>query len=316
MSREHSLLSYVDTPILVGDPEGCAAYANPAFEECFQVEGESIVGRSLAEIFEGGGREAVLRAVAEVCEYGESVRSRMRESGVGYAASASPIQAGGESVGVVILLKEEVEGVERLIALHREIQDPLDELGAALEVLLEQTGGRRGEQYRTLVDDALHALGRLRKWSEQVNAVLCGAPAPQTATEEIDPAALLRSLARRVEGDAHARGTTVEVVSASSLPRMRADAAQLEAVLVRLLRDRFEGDLAPARLQLSARIQGEGDVRAALLSIIERFPDGSNPEGFSPPALAKEVLASCGGSIHVHTEPPIGRATVVRLPVC
>jgi PAS domain S-box-containing protein len=309
---ERSLLSFVDTPILVGDPQGCAAYVNPAFEECFQVSREDVLGRSLAEIFEGGGREAVLRAVAEVCKLGESVRFRMRERGVGFAAAASPIQAGDENVGVVILLKEEVEGVERLIALHREIQDPLDELGGTLENLLEQVGGPRAERQRSLVEDGLQALARLRKWSEHVNAVLCGAPTPSTSGEQTDPAALLRSVARRVEGDVRARGAQLEVVTAYSLPRIHADAAQLEAILVRLVRDRLEADPAPTRLLLSARLQGADDTQAAILSLVERFP-GEAGEAFSPPALAKEVLASCGGTIRVTAVPAVGRATVIRL---
>jgi len=309
---ERSLLSFVDTPILVGDPQGCAAYVNPAFEECFQVSGEDVLGRSLAEIFEGGGREAVLRAVAEVCQLGESVRFRMRERGVGYAAAASPIQAGTENVGVVILLKEEVEGVERLIALHREIQDPLDELGGTLENLMEQAGSRSAEWQRAVVGDALQSLARLRKWSEHVNAVLCGAPTPSASGEEMDPAALMRSVARRVQGDVRTRGAQLEVVTAYALPRMRADAAQLEAILVRLVRDRLEADPAPIRLLLSARMQGDGENGAAILSIVERFA-GEAGEAFSPPALAKEVLASCGGTLRVTAVPSMGRATVIRL---
>ncbi len=314
-AADSSLLSFVDTPVLVGDPDGRAAYVNPAFESCFDVSADGLVGRPLAELFEGGGREAVLRAVAEVCTHNESVRFRMREHGVGYAGTASPILAGDESVGVVILLKEEVDGVERLIALHREIQDPLDELGAALESLVEQTGGRRSEAHRAQVDDALRALTRVRKWTEQVNAILCGGPSP--GADEIDLAGLVREVARRVAGDASGAGVGVDVVAPTSLPRLRADSAQLEAILVRMVRDRLEAGTGE-RIVLGARLQGEvaegeGDERAAILSIVERGSEIRGP--VSPPALAKEVLASSSGTIHVCEEAGIGRVTVVRIPL-
>ena len=39
---------------------------------------QSANGTSFAELFEGGGREAFLGAVAEVCETGETVRFRLR----------------------------------------------------------------------------------------------------------------------------------------------------------------------------------------------------------------------------------------------
>ena len=87
-----SLLDFLDEPVLVGDPEGRVIYANPAFEESFEF-GPSARGMSFAQLFEGGGREAFLQAVAQVCETGETVRFRLREEGRGYIGVASPIEA-------------------------------------------------------------------------------------------------------------------------------------------------------------------------------------------------------------------------------
>ena len=103
-----SLLSFLDAPVVVGDPDGRAAYVNPAFETRFSASAEAVTGEPLASLFEGGVREAVLRAVAKVCEKGTSVRLRVRHAGVGYSGVASPIVAEDARVGVVILLKEEV----------------------------------------------------------------------------------------------------------------------------------------------------------------------------------------------------------------
>ena len=122
-----SLLAFLDSPVVVGDPEGHAVYANPAFLASFADRQEQITGRPLSEFFEGGGREGVLAAVAEVCTGGRSIRFRVRHQDVGYAGLASPITSEGTQVGVLILLTEEAVGEERLLAFHREIQDPLDE---------------------------------------------------------------------------------------------------------------------------------------------------------------------------------------------
>ena len=54
-----SLLSYVDTPILVADPDGSAVYANPTFEARFALPQGGAQGLPLAILFEAGGREEV-----------------------------------------------------------------------------------------------------------------------------------------------------------------------------------------------------------------------------------------------------------------
>ena len=79
-----SLLNFLDAPVVVGDPEGRVIFVNPAFEECFAF-GAQAPGMPFAELFQGGGREAFLMAVAQVCQTGETVRFRLREEGRGRA---------------------------------------------------------------------------------------------------------------------------------------------------------------------------------------------------------------------------------------
>ena len=74
-----SLLSFLDAPVLVGDPDGRAAYVNPAFESRFGVSAEGVSGQALAVLFDGGLREGMLRAVAEACrseEHTSELQSR------------------------------------------------------------------------------------------------------------------------------------------------------------------------------------------------------------------------------------------------
>ena len=59
-----SLLTFLDAPIVVGDPQSYVTYLNPAFERRFDVDAEESLGQPIATLFNGGMRESVLTAVA------------------------------------------------------------------------------------------------------------------------------------------------------------------------------------------------------------------------------------------------------------
>ena len=163
-----SLMDFIDAPVLVGDPEGRAVYVNPAFEREFQTSSGNATGESLASLFSGGGREAVLRAVVQVCGGEPPVRFRLREGQRGWVALASPVDVDGGRVGVIILLTEEPGGEDRLQSLRRELLEPLDELIDFLGDFSEQTGGRRDESRRVLLSDGLRLIERMRKWASDI----------------------------------------------------------------------------------------------------------------------------------------------------
>jgi hypothetical protein len=307
---EQSLLSFLDAPVVVGDPDGTAVYVNPAFEGRFDVTSAATTGLPLSELFEGGGREAVLRAVAQVFEHGESVRFRVRERGVGFAAVASPIVADEARVGVVILLKEEVDGGERLMAIHREIVDPVDELQGLLDALLEQTGGRRAARYRSGVEDGLRALARIRKWVDELGSTLAGRG--RDRLEAWDPAQVLRLVARRLTE----RGelpSDFQLLVPAQLPAVRGDGAKLEALLLRLLQDRVDQDPPPEGITLGARSVG-GRESCVLVSVTEHFRQGGYVPSAPQTPLLAEVLGGCGGVLHTTSDPVLGRVTLMRFP--
>ncbi|MHC4164813.1 MAG: PAS domain-containing protein [Planctomycetota bacterium] len=163
-----SLMDFIAAPILVGDPDGRAVYVNPCFEREFAVSREAITGVPLAGLFEGGGREAVLDAVARVCGGAPPARFRLREGEKGYLALASAVEAEEGRVGVVLLLTEESSIDDRLHGLRREVLEPLDDLGNCLAEFSEQTGGRRDDRFRVVLADAVRALARMRKWVDGV----------------------------------------------------------------------------------------------------------------------------------------------------
>ncbi len=168
-----SLLDFLEAPIVVGDPDGRAVYTNPAFDAAFHT-GQRARGEPLANLFQGGGREAMLRAVAKVCGGSSAIRFRLRDGELGYAALASPIEVEQGRVGVLILLIEEVHVSDLVPQLQREIEEPLDEIARCLGELSQQPGTRGDPSRSLLLEDAARALGRLRKrcesWRSQPSA--------------------------------------------------------------------------------------------------------------------------------------------------
>ena len=123
-----SLLDYLDAPILVGDPDGRVVHLNPSFESRFLTSLDQARGKELATLFEGGAREAVLGAVADVCGGAGPIRFPLRVGDSGYWAVASPISAEDSRVGVVILITVELSS-DRAIAKYQDAVADTQQLG-------------------------------------------------------------------------------------------------------------------------------------------------------------------------------------------
>jgi hypothetical protein len=306
-------LAFLDAPIVVGDPNGLTAYANRAFEQRLERPAAEAVGTPLAELFEGGAREAVLRAVLQVCEQAETVRFRLRERGIGFSAIASPILAEDESVGVVILLQEEVEGIEALLSLHREIERPLEELETTLGFLLEATGGRRNPEQRSQVEDGLRSLERLRRWSQDMGGLLAGGGSDTSPSGRVSSAALLAKLRARARRLAERASTELDVLTPARLPDLCGDEGRVEAGLLRMLETRFDRNEIPARLTLSARVVAGEAGESVLLALSEDRPGGYEAPFAEDPEVT-DVLTGQGATLHGAVDASLGRTALIRLP--
>ena len=320
-----SLISFLDAPLLVGDPDGRVVFVNPAFERCF-CPGDDVLGKEMASLFEGGGREALLNAVAEVCANGSTVRFRMREESRGYlgicspieAPMQSPLEARGDRVGVVILLCDEPEMDARLLAVQHEIQEPLDEALHCLEQLIEQTGGRRNEAFRSAVEVGLGAVTRARKWSDELTAALKGRPGGASADSSLDPVRVLREAAARVSSQFSEAGLGLDLLVPAQLPVARGDDVLLETALVRLLRLRMAKAEPGSAIALAARVMGRDAHRAILITVVDhprRSASGKDDTDDREPRSLCEAVELLGGRVHTVSIADAGRATAVRLPL-
>jgi PAS domain-containing protein len=317
-----SLLRFLDAPIVVGDPEGFVIYVNPAFEHAFSRTAEEVCGDTLAALFGGGGREAILSAVAEVCSRGRSVRFKLREAGAGYLGLASPIESEDDRVGVVILLTDEPKEDERLLAFQAEVAEPLDEAGQVFEELIEQTGGRRDERYRVLVERGLSALERARKWNEELHATLCGRGGRASAESVLEPVQVLREVVARLATEVADAGVALHLLAPNVLPAAAGDAAMLETALIRLIRHRIADARSGAVISLSASEvaadEGAGLVFAVVDSppstlLVDRALGDAGAASESEPRAVRGAVVALGGEICTLEEGEAGRVTAIRL---
>jgi hypothetical protein len=318
LSEGQSLLDFLDSPVLVVDPDGCVIFINPSFRRRFCQAGDAPQGESLATLFAGGGRESMLASVAEVCTRGESVKFRLREAGLGYLAIASPIEAQENRVGVMILLTDEPIMDTRLLDFHREIPEPLDAALACLVELMEQTGGgRRAGRFREMLEQGASSLERARKWSEELHGVICGSGQSDSGSSRLDPVQVARQAASRVRPEFDRAEVELDLLIGNQLPAARGDGILLETILVRVMRQRLAIARPGASVTLLAKAVGEGDARGILISIADSCAPGDqlSKEAIadSEPRLVADTVGILAGRLRTVVLPTAGRISSIRL---
>jgi hypothetical protein len=309
----------MDAPVLVGDPEGRVVFANAAFKRTFCQGGISPHGESLATLFSGGGREAVLVAVERVCAKGEPQKFRLREDGRGYFAVVSPIEAEESRVGVIILLTDEPIMDARLLSFHREIQEPLEETLTCLDELNEETGGRRNEHFRELIERGSITLGRARKWSEELHSLLCGGSMLGPGEAKLQAGRVLRRVAARLRPEFDRAEVELELLIAPQIADAQGDETMLETVLVRMLRTRLCDAPPGSSISLLVREVGSDTARGILVSVVdpcrdvEGKPSGGLDDREPETRMDREIVEILGGRIIAVVEAPAGRVTSIRL---
>ena len=310
-AEEISLLGHLDTPILVGDPEGRVVYANPTFRKRFCPSGEDPTGTALANVFGGGAREAVLKVTAEVLQRGQSARLQIREGGLGYVGLASPIEAQDDRVGVVMVMLEEQSNEDQLAGLAEELADPIADALRSLERVLESPATPLGEGLRAPIERSLQSLELAQKWLRELQVAIRGGKAQQG---RFDVAASLLRAAERSRGESE-QALTLEVLIPPNLPRVAGTAVVFERALLQLVRRRLAESQPGKPLTLLARAFGGEPARGVIVSVVD-FPvaDRRGTTG-QPPEAVQQAIQSMGGDVVCVEDSLIGRVTSLRLAI-
>ncbi|MEZ4333540.1 MAG: PAS domain-containing protein [Myxococcota bacterium] len=308
-AEEISLLGHLDTPILVGDPEGQIVYANPCFRRRFCSAGEDPTGQPLAGVFGGGSREAVLKVTAEVLKRGQPTRLQIREGGIGYLGLASPIEAEDDRVGVVMVMLEEQSNEDQLAGLAEEIGEPIGEAQRAVARVLDApgTGAALTEEQRGSLERGVHALETAQKWLRELQLAIRGG---KTQQGRFDVAASILRTVERVRSEG---GAAVELLMPPNLPRAAGSAGAFERALLQLVRQRSGEGAEDRPLTLLARALGGDGSRGLLVSVVD-WPDADRRQlAGHPPEVLVQAIQALGGDVACVEDSLVGRVTSLRL---
>lgn len=309
-SEEISLLGYLNTPIMVGDPDGNIVYANPSFRARFGASVEDPVGMPLAAVFGGGAREVVLKATAEVLQRGQAARLQLREGGYGYVGLASPIEAEDDRVGVVMVMLEEQSNEEYLTALTDEISDPIADALRGLQSLSSLMKADATEDQQALIDRSLRSLETAKKWMGELQAAVRGGK-PQQG--RFDVSASIQRVAERAQKDGE--GADLAVLMPPNLPRVAGTPVVFERVLTQLLRERMRESANGKPITLLARALGGEQSRSVLVSVVDIPDAGRRTSSGHPPESVQHGMTSIGGDSICVEDSVAGRVTSLRLAI-
>ena len=195
------------------------------------------------------------------------------------------------------------------------MMESLDDLGRILDEMLEQTGGRRAERYRTMVEDGVRAVLRARKWSGELHGQISGKSASAATPKRFDPVVVLRDTAARVRPEFEEAGVSLELLVPAQLPELRGDGGRLELALSHLLRIHRVGADDASTVTMTARITGRGDAVSVVISVVgggEVKGDASEGDASS---TVRKLVEEIGGEVRISDAPLGGRATAIRLIV-
>jgi PAS domain S-box-containing protein len=307
LANAPSLLNYLDAPVVVADPDGRVVFLNPAFEVSFATTRDRCEGRALAELFEGGDREAVLAAVAATCQRGQSVRFRIRHRDCGFQVLASPIAVDGQRVGSVLLLTEDPLETEGLHRAQRELFRAVDQLTDAIDHLARRDAELSEGEREDWVASGRGAVADCRRAAGNLGRMADGQVRQRSREAMIDPSRVVRDAVAGLAYEMAEGEVSLDVLLAPDLPLVRGDGKRLQEALEALLRSRVAR--SPSWLALGARRdEAAGEVFVSI-SLTEPGPAGGPP---APPVVT-EIVAGLGGRIDVEALDGGDRATRIRL---
>jgi len=310
-AEDISLLAHLQTPILVGDPDGCIVYANPAFRDRFCQVGEDPMGQPLAMVFGGGAREVVLGVTADVLQRGQSSRMQIREGDFAYTGLASPIEAEDDRVGVIMVLLEEQSNEEYVTGLADEIAEPIADVVLSLQKLVLGLEMQLTDYQRALLERGMRSAESAGKWLRELQVAIRGGKPKQG---RFDVSHSIRRVVDRVAHDMDSR-VDFEVLMPPNLPRVSGTSAVFERLLTQLVCQRIDEAKQGEPLTLLARTLGGEQPRGVVVSLVD-IPDSErrSATGF-PPDIVQQGLASMGGEAICVEDSIAGRVTLMRLAV-
>ena len=355
-----ALLDAAVDAVIVIDERGSILTFNSAAEKMFGYTAASVLGRNVNVLMDKPYREQhdgylsryLATREAHIIGIGREVEAR-RANGEVFPVSLAVGEAARDGarrfVGIIRDLSAQRAAEQRTRSLElrlahvgrfnlmgemaagiaHEINQPLSAIatyaqaakrvlqsGAPDTKLLEEVCGKIDDQARR----AGQVIDNLRKFIRK----------QEIATQSLDVNRVVADVMSLIEADARSEGIPVHVTAGSGLPRVRADAVQLQQVLLNLTRnsvDAMRGALAKERgiAIATERAQG-GGVRITVKDHGHGVSPQLGDEIFHPfvttkreglgvgLAISRTIVQSCDGSLTYSDNPAGGSIFTIELP--
>lgn len=214
-------------------------------------------------------------------------------------------------------LAERDETTAVLRSVSHDLRSPLTAIGASAEMLADPDGLAESDRAELLasIRDQARRLDRLVANLLDLSRLEAGAASPHTELWPVDE--LVGRALDALDGDER-----VVVSLPAELPAVRADAAQLERVLVNLFENALRysspvevwAGVANGDVVISVHDQGPGVAIADRDSIFEPFWRGNGGGSGLGLAIARGFVSVNGGRLWVESEPGHGATFSLALP--
>jgi len=341
ISESHRLVRAVESSgdgILITDERGRIVFANVAFMRSLGYEPGEVLGRSAAELAVGqrDWAESVAESVKERGWRGETMARRKDGSEFPALLDATLIRdEDGAVQGAVAILRDiseekrfqdRLHRVDRLAAVGEMGAGIAHEVNNALAVIFAHTAGANAASPEELKDALKHVDNQAHRIAAIVRGVLDFA---RPHTPQRSPADIVEITRKTLEMIVHdvARGRgRVETAFDTDLPRVLADAQQIQQVLLNLFKNALQATPVDAVLELRVEVRGVGDQ--ILVRVTDNGPgiDAEMQQRIFDPffstktegsglglSVSYAIAQAHGGDLRVESE--VGKGTTFTLSI-
>jgi PAS domain S-box-containing protein len=328
-------------PVIVTDGEGCVTKLNPAAEEIFGPEQESI-GKHVGEV----ARDArIAGAVAEAIESQRPVAGEGMSSVLPLAVDGlerafrlrtTPMRDNGHRLlGAVTILEDitHLREIDRLksefiATASHELRTPLTSVQMGVHLLLEGALGELTDSQNEVLQACRQDCERLDKLMRELldlSKIEAGESQPQVARVSVRD--LLTTAVKDLRPQVEVKGLKLNINAPVDLPWVSVDRLQIERVISNLianaLRNTKQGEIRITAEQrddhiaVSVSDTGSGIPAEYLPHIFDKFvqvphaPAGGAGLGLT---ISKSIVEANGGQISVQSEVGLGTTFTFTLP--
>ncbi len=342
LNKMKTVLTYLETPIIIGDTNNKLLYLNPAGEEIFRRKVMELVGKEVKELFSSDNWEKVLEAITQVRKENIPSRIDIEEASRYFKTSISLITGDdGGFIGYVIGLLDITRDKEADQAkanftsmIIHQLHSPLLDIVNTFSELKNKALPELKEEAGELIEEGLQSSQRVMRLVDDLLAFSEAQPGKlKIKQEKLDISQIIKNSVSGMEPFAEREGVALEWTVSANLPKMSGDQEKITYALISLLS--FSLDRTPVKgiITVSGKSSKEKDGRQSLIVTVSDTGEGIDPVKLphlfnyhsrkelsggsdSPVRLAavKNIIEAHQGRISVVSEKGIGTTFSIVFP--